>query len=397
MLDRREFVFLLLFAAAVLLAFVWPAETTAPAGSLPATAGIEDADPATDITGVVVDVRGRPVGGALITSDLHLFGRAPLYLPDWTRPEIEGPTTVTARDGTFVLTVGHGEIADFCVRPQVHGEAMVAWRRPGDHLRITVTDGADVVVTVRERTGEPVADARVVLLVDRPAVGDILWHSGVTNAAGRHTFSRLSAAGVVRIFARESGRESRETTTTIPTSGRVTADLTLPKVARSSEDSDPPDFIAGRVLDPAGNPLPGARIATECDQGMSDVSGRFRLRSRGHGNKIAIWAPGYGRVAEATEGWSGSRDIRLGPGRVLSGRVLDASGAVQPDVRVDLVGEDLLAPEHALSDARGSFRFADLSPGKYLVAVMPGNERGCHRRIVVEPDADRTDVELRLP
>jgi len=400
MLRPRDFLLMLLLFAAVLASLLVPARVRDRRGSLRATAGIENADPDTDITGIVVDTRGRPVAGARITTDYRIWGRVRPSGPDELRAEIEGPETVTARDGTFLLEVGRGEIIDLCIRPQVLGETMSAWRRPGDHLRIVVTDGADLTVTVRDGKGKLLPDTRVFVLYRTPFGKPVHWHSGMTNAKGQYRYPNLSAAEV-RVFAVKADHISEDPwiTITIPASGAVSVEVILHTFSFGGRRESPPRSIEGRVVAPEGTPIERARIVVGPDTGRTDAAGHFHLDLDVPVRKatvLAVWAPGYGRIVEQFGGWEGVREFRLSPGRTVSGRVTDESGHPLAECAVELVPDYPPGLEVAITDARGTYRFADVAPGRYEVVGLRRDGYRVTWAVDVPADADPPDVDITI-
>ncbi|MCK6461016.1 MAG: carboxypeptidase-like regulatory domain-containing protein, partial [Planctomycetes bacterium] len=181
----------------------------------------------------------------------------------------------------------------------------------------------------------------------------------------------------------------------------------------------------GRVLSTDGTPIEGALVATtgsgafglmDPRTARTDAGGRFTLPSVQPLVQPLIFvamAPGHGRVLYRVEaaGPVDLGDIRLPHARTLSGRVLGPGGEPVPRVRVDLRGSNddkdrlLAAPperdigiwwgnvESRLADDLGRFRFHDLAPGTYEVAVRPEEGPAVIREVAVAGD---TDVELRL-
>ena len=343
-----------------------------------------------------MDTHGRPVAGARITTDYRVWGRACSYGRDELRAEVEGPETVTARDGTFLLEVGHGEIIDLCIRPQELGETMCVWRRPGDHLRIVVTDGADLTVTVRDGKGALLPDVRVFVLVRTPFGTDVHWHSGMTNAEGQYIYPNLSA-GEITVYAKKDDWMTTDPVVAIPPSGSVSAEVILYEGAWGAGRKWRPRSAAGRVLASDGSPIERARVVIGPDAGWTDADGRFRLDLAvpvRNTTLLAIWAPGYGCAVEKFLGWEGVREFRLPKGFSISGRMTDRRGTPQAEVVVELFpANGRPGRELALTDAKGTYRFADVAPGRHMVRVRPGS-RVMSTFIEVPADADVSGVSI---
>ena len=70
--------------------------------------------------------------------------------------------------------------------------------------------------------------------------------------------------------------------------------------------------------------------------------------------------------------------------------MIDEAGAPIPDVRVYLASET--TAEFAVTDAYGTFRFAGVTAGEYLVTLNRGKT---HRKISVSAGEDVKGVVLR--
>jgi Carboxypeptidase regulatory-like domain len=155
--------------------------------------------------------------------------------------------------------------------------------------------------------------------------------------------------------------------------------------------------IRGHVIDPSGQPFPGARIADSFERGAnyvaSDHEGRFELElSPGHhflramggghadGEELGLTlAPG-----EEREGFV----LRLRPACRVVGRVLDADGQPVHEAYVSALFESVLTAED------GGFVFETCPPDPIRVTTF---DDGCRVWAEVTPTQDAaTSVELRL-
>ena len=170
----------------------------------------------------------------------------------------------------------------------------------------------------------------------------------------------------------------------------VTTAFTAPAQAQSGR-------IVGRVVDAVtGEPVFGARIilfpgpgtvaprglirATTNTRGIFDLAsvppGRWRVQA----DKIGYVTFGLVYTTEMTVDVSGATvtvpDVRLDPGGVITGHVLDAKGngmvGAMVQVQPLIPGPDgtprvLLYPMHADTNDRGEFRLAGLPPGQHIV------------------------------
>jgi hypothetical protein len=160
--------------------------------------------------------------------------------------------------------------------------------------------------------------------------------------------------------------------------------------------------VSGRVLDPAGKPLPDARVAVLADRkrvasdfdgeprnilmgtAAADAEGRFRLefpaipaRDLYH-LKLIAGAPGRGLgiVGLKTDATSQEASIALPPEKPIEGRLVDVQGQpaagvvvrlasvnVQPELQAyDAKGAPGPWPPPATTDANGRFRLLGLGP-----------------------------------
>ncbi|MCK6462085.1 MAG: carboxypeptidase-like regulatory domain-containing protein [Planctomycetes bacterium] len=178
-----------------------------------------------------------------------------------------------------------------------------------------------------------------------------------------------------------------------------------------------PRKLSGRVLDAAGQPVSGCEVRavppgkgplpTRSPNSRREVrwpvsyevcrtgaDGGFRFE-RLVGEQVAIWAfhvdhPLAGETL-ATDG--DGVELRLPPGRTLSGVLLDAERRPLGDHQVIVAGSDKMV-RHAKTDAQGAFAVRGLPEGECAVSVM--SERG---RLVLETTlpAATEGTELRLP
>lgn len=185
----------------------------------------------------------------------------------------------------------------------------------------------------------------------------------------------------------------------------------------------PSSRIAGRVLDPRGRPVPGARVEARTQdvirieseapplpcawpassaQGLTDAKGRFSIGPLREGPYVvSIRAEGFlesrtepqsvtfGRSVEGLE-------VMLDPGVVLAGRVVSPRGAPLARISVRLHGEGPKAME-TMTGEDGTFRWAGIEPGDAIVeAVDSGDPGGEVARQAVGLETGEAWVELTL-
>lgn len=143
--------------------------------------------------------------------------------------------------------------------------------------------------------------------------------------------------------------------------------------------------VGGRVTDPAGKPIPHARVAAigvlDLPQrplepplpGVVDAQGQFRVSGlRASAYQLVVRADGYGssvlrRVVAPAVGLR----VTLRPLQVLTGRVV-ADDMPAPGATVDLAGSGVWPPIHTQTDAQGGFRFTGLREGIYELRAQRG-------------------------
>jgi hypothetical protein len=167
----------------------------------------------------------------------------------------------------------------------------------------------------------------------------------------------------------------------------------------------------GRVVSPAGDPIPGALVVGFADVAAAGPDGRFRLVSRQPGAFVEVMAPGFvsrsppvpGRSASG--GGFGARDLGdvvLPPLREVRGIVVDREGAPVPGAplwaeplgRMGLPADAQFSAT-ALSDSGGRFTIRLVPGHRYRVRVFDGSREGGAEvegdaveevRVVVGPD-----------
>ncbi|MBL9018963.1 MAG: carboxypeptidase regulatory-like domain-containing protein [Myxococcales bacterium] len=312
------------------------------------------------LEGQVIDADANPVAGATIAID--------------TRPsrtvtsEADGSFAIedlTARSYELVATAG--DLVGGPIGVQVHART--------EPVILRLAAGATVEVAVAlARDRSPVSGARVELngLVDRGAT------TGPTGTAAL----RGVPPGWYLVVASASGFAPSTTFLEVTSS---TAHVRLELVSGAP--------VSGRVVDPAGAPIAGARVryegVSDWTQAPSDAietgaDGRFRIAALPAGSfrfeaRHDEHAPGVTDTlvldgATAREGIT----IQLRPGAVLEGVVLDAARVPVPAARVrvreETAGLPMQRTRQVTTDAAGTFRFAGL-PRTSVHVVALGEDR----------------------
>ena len=149
------------------------------------------------------------------------------------------------------------------------------------------------------------------------------------------------------------------------------------------------DSITGRVVNEAGQPIPGANVSLEQFGGSmgqrtsTDSDGNFKIRGLDEGIfRLYIYAPGY--VTQTTTSASPTyrpgdkAELTMIKGGVIAGTVLNVAGEPVVNVQVrasqirDADGNKVDMPFYSqpvFTDDRGYYRMWSLRPGTYLVAA----------------------------
>jgi protocatechuate 3,4-dioxygenase beta subunit len=145
----------------------------------------------------------------------------------------------------------------------------------------------------------------------------------------------------------------------------------------------------GRVLDETRIPLPNVRVGPSFDsQGpavpaaVTDGEGRFSFSFPKGSYNISAAKSGYARRTVPQPAAGQSIELRLQPGAVIGGRVIDESGDPVADAQVSLQiadgSRDGRTLATASTDDLGEYRFGGLSDGVFLavvtrIAMLPRN------------------------
>jgi len=251
--------------------------------------------------------------------------------------------------------------------------------------------GMDVIGTVRDAAGLPVAGAEVVLVSSRR---DWLATRVVTRTAEDGSYRVRAAGGDCAVSARAPGFVPaflHELVLGDP-SEPVRADFVLDWVGFA---------VRGRVVDPRGEPVSGARVAAgqlrgrgywdeEGKRGQrfgmpvvtTDEGGAFEAHGIEHAElPLSVMAEGYPIQVAERPGWVGSlsfAEIALAEPATLAGRVLGPTGEPLAGARLEVEGvggraaKDIPFPlPHATSDGDGRFRLELLAPGRVPIRVRP--------------------------
>jgi len=361
---------------------------------VPAPAMPEPIDPAAvdrdrDVFGVVVGVDGQPVAGATVDAVFFAWRRVSRLFDDGRFDERPGPSTRTARDGSFALRLHRGELTH--LRASAPGLATrdVPRVQAGERVRIVLAPPVRLAVVARDEQEAAVAGAIVRLECAERGDGRVFFRrTGTTDADGRCSFADLAGGEGAWVIVQSERLGHDRARVGLPESGTQEVVVTL-RAGRT---------VRGRVIDDTtSEPVAGARVGPyRADATVADGSGRFELHGVTRG-KVLAGAAGYAtgvvtitsaqpldyradryRVSDASE-----LEIRLVPGRVLTGRVVDRAGTAVAGALLAI--KLAYATTTGVTDADGGFRLTDVAPGRLdLAVVAAGHGRGF---VPIAPDA----------
>jgi len=340
-----------------------------------------------EVTGTVVDENGTPLVGARVASvpsqmdlDAVMYGRR------FTSSNAQGRFTLrcVAHDEDLMLVAVYGG------RPAVMSE----FAPDANDVTLVVRGGTTLDVNILAADGEtPVADAQVVLVVgptdDMDGRGSRTFLVGRTDARGGVRFNAwpgfiqmallshpdhapgmwagmmgaLGAPGIAK------GPESSKLE-----SGRHRVTFTLPAGSP----------VHGRVLDPTGRGIAGARVRAlrfgmpDAGNVRSDDTGRYSLVMP-FGSQLRVEAPGYAQspgpslvITDPKPGESIEHDLVMVQAAVVTGRVLLPDGSPAAGALVRLRNTDAAFSGFSATTDHQVFARAD---GRFLLdSVAPGDK-----------------------
>lgn len=280
-------------------------------------------EPGRVFSGRLVNLDGQPVGGAIVTARMYIWG-APGVLGPIGSSDLEGADrmVMTRADGGFELGFPRA-LRSVSLRMEAQGCAplqLVGVDVQSDRRDIEMGPGAIVRGRLIDQEGEPVA-GRAVGLCGADRSGDMYignWTIG-TDAEGWFVFTNLPPSGVERVLdelyrGRGDGSEVDVFLYSMladATTGGGSFPISRFKVPGHGETHDVGTLrlgdddirIAGRIVTTNGSPIPeGARLLASRQHAwdhmlisIDESRGRFDLRGFHAGEPIGftVNAPGY--------------------------------------------------------------------------------------------------------
>ncbi len=344
-------------------------------------------EPAADLRGLVVDEAGEPVPGARV--DLHWQA----FLPEEPERPVGEPILRTARAdgaGRFELRglpagAARVGVAAPAFVPLAGVEVELPRPAAAGELRLVLERGALLEGRVTSAAGEPVAAVRV-------GVGGA---AAATNDDGRYWLEGAAPGRQEVLFLH-------------PAYGRLARRFEIrPGVNVLDVAFEPGVEVAGRVVDDAGRPVPGARVELAPEnrfeprqyRDVAGADGRFRLSPVLAGTyRLTAGADGFtdtehpAALAVGGEPLAGV-EVVLDRGAVLAGRILGLAAEELAEVTVEARpdrsgGGGTVA---AWTDGRGRYEVRSLAPGDWTVtARLWDDQRQARARVVLR----RSDREV---
>ena len=357
--------------------------------SKPARIALWPAPPPLRVAGRVVDGEGHPVAGARVRSGPHENGCTVFNLIDpCTGRFIPDQVVTSDADGRFSMEIR--------ARVELDIKAEAPGHLPAVQSRVPATQSAGIELVLRRN---PTVTGRVLARDGSPAAGVRVTEfqnprspEAVTDAQGRF---RLEG-----VFPGRRMLEARH-----PELGRALRRLEVSPGASTLDfhlDGMPERAVAGRVLDPDGNPLPGAYVNLgEYFRTWSGADGRFRLVLDADWNPPApatfrVSHDGYASASlafRASEAPVRDLEIRLGPEQSVTGYLL---GLEKPEdfANATVTAERGTERREVKVTREGRYRLGGLGPGEWTVSAHILGRRRAAARAVLEPGQEEVRLDL---
>lgn len=367
--------------------------------------------------GRIVDEAGEPVAGAKVELVRNLSAEVRSRLAERISVEDGLYRAETGNEGGFEIPGLPAGWFDL----EVRGSGFVPLTLRGIQLEsemktdlgtVTLRQGAALAGRVTGPAGEPIPEAQVWVVPD-DETEDRIWRAflaagpaAVTGPDGRFVLSGLDSGSMpVMDVCRP---------------GYLTTTLWLKELADPVEVAlQPAGRLAGRVVDPDGEPVAGAYVGTKISgedpghmfprerpcpwhislrQDETDAEGRFTLEPLAEGT-FELWALAPGHLRAELDGWkvkpgqeSAEPTLVLRRGALLTGRVLTAEGAPVAGASVEASGTR--GYTEGRTDGDGVFRMSGAEPGEHSVSASHPKHGHGRRAIEIRPGENRLDLTL---
>ena len=286
-----------------------------------------------DLFGTTVDDEGKLVPGARVQTVRTPWARTNMQPARAHLIEEEGPATVSASDGTFVLHLTRGEQWHLRATAEGYGQGDREQCVAGERVVLVLRRGGpSLSVLCRDEAGLPVEGVRLRLLKRSSAsyygVSEYA-RTGATGPDGSFAFLHLSGGQATLSAEHDVLGIPAWAQPLLPEHGDLPVEFVLP-AGRT---------VGGRVTAAStGEPLTGALVGSNwvMDRPVAaGADGRYRFPGwTGEGTSIiTAAAEGYGSIRLPVPP-EGDLDFALEPAFAATGRVVDAAGAPVPGARV---------------------------------------------------------------
>jgi len=373
---------------------------TAPGVAVPSEAPVR----------IVLDANAR-VSGRAVDPDGRPVARASIFVSEERSVSMGGQSMMTSsgrfhratsdEDGSFSVTdVSPGRIRVHAEAPRRQPAELEGVEvKPGQDLTgvdVVLRPGASVEGRVLAPDGTPVREAHVA--VTQASQSDFSAFSSLsatTDGDGRYQIDGV-APGPQTLEARAEGyrRAARDVEVA---AGNSTVDFRL---ERGLE-------VSGRVVDEAGNPLPGVQIVLvagrnfmDAPRGITGGDGTFRLGGVQDGTyRVSARKEGYAAfdpqaqmLTVAGSPVSGL-EVKLSAGGTIAGKLsgLDLSQLSRVVILADGT------PNRGRVDPEGNYRIEHISPGTWTVsATVPDTPLHAGGKVKLEPGAPEARLDLQF-
>jgi protocatechuate 3,4-dioxygenase beta subunit len=355
-------------------------------------------DPASNVSGVVLDADGEPVPDAQVS--------------------LTRERTIEMGGAVMMTMMMQGAESDaegrFLFEDQEPGKISLSAVASGyqeaqlDHLEIP--KGEDLEGVEIPLPSGAIVEGRVLAPDGRPAIGAVLQPVEESSEMIRIAGGNMTDGnGYYRIEGLAPGPQSIEAThDDYP---RVVKDLEAREgLNRLDLNFEGGHEVAGRVSTVSGDPVAQAvlRLAPVGrmwggPEGTTEADGSFRLTGVQDG-QYRLWAEAEGFAPSAGEtsvDVAGEPvvgiEVQLDPGAAIYGRITGLEPQEFADVRVSAEGATFRGFQQSGADYEGNYRLENLLPGSYVVnATLADSGRRARGQTTLEPGALESRLDLQF-
>jgi carboxypeptidase family protein len=274
--------------------------------------------------------------------------------------------------------------------------------RPAPSPAATIVDG-----TVRGPDAKPVAQARVILSIERTDVPRPPSVTSTDAAGGFHFEVRSPAPFTVRVEAAGlASRTMRHLRPGIPLQIALVRGVAIEGVVRDASRGAP---VAGATVEAREEMRGAAGLPWDPESGVvratTDAKGAYRIDGLASGlYTLTAFARGLGRGSRRNAPAGRAADLLLLPGGTVAGTIVDSAGKALERVAIRLVPSMVMMmtsaePLLTATDAQGAYALHGVKAGEYVViARHPDLALTLSPPIAVDRDGDtRADLVMAPP